>query len=447
MHLSRDRMHPYQASAVEFVKSRLSCALWLEMGLGKSVTALTAAVDLLNDFSVSKVLIIAPLRVARVTWPNEIEAWEHTSNLTYKVLCGASAHRSAAIHGSEDIHIINRELVSWLVKEWGKKWPYDMVIIDEASSFKSSSSQRFKDLKKQLPRISRVVELTGTPAANGLLDLWAQVYLLDKGDRLLRTFSGFRDRFFESDYMGYNWTPRPDSDKEIKGRLRDICLHLSAADYLTLPDRIDNVLRVAMPYVAAKQYEELERDLVLALNEAESVTAVNAAVLTGKLLQCANGALYHDDGNYTELHCEKLDTLESIVEEAAGETLLVAYNFRSDAERIKRRFNYAAHIKDAPDMVQKWNEGKVRMLLAHANSPGLNLQKGGHIIVWFGLPWSLEYYQQFNARLHRQGQVKPVMIHHILTDGTIDSEVHAALQRKDVTQAGILEAMKMKGAT
>ncbi len=442
--MNRELLHDYQNKAVDFIKSTLSCALWVDMGLGKTVTTLTAVADLLDTFEVGRVLVIAPLRVAAHTWPTEIKNWAHTKHLTFDILQGTPVQREWQLKRKSDIHIINHELVPWLVKTLGKDWPYDLVVIDEASSFKSPKAQRFKALKKVLPKINRMVELTGTPASNGLMDVWAQVFLLDKGERLGKTFSGFRDRYFSGDYMGYNWQPREGAERKIYSKLQAICLTLSAEDYLTLPERIDNVIPLTMPPKAQNQYQELEKEFLLQLAQ-DTIEVMNAAALTNKLLQFSNGAVYtNEHGSWETVHDTKLDALEEIVQEAAGQPVLVAYNYKSDLARIRKRFSLAEHIGGSPDTIDRWNAGEVPLLLAHPASAGhgLNLQQGGNVIVWFGLNWSLELYQQFNARLHRQGQTKPVIVHHLAIKESVDETVLAALRGKHVTQKALLDALK-----
>ena len=440
---SREHLHDYQNRAVEFIKDNPFCALWVDMGLGKTVTTLTAIADLIDWFEINRILIIAPLRVAKHTWPFEMDQWEHTRHLSYRVIHGSKPQRVQLSQQKADIHIINREMVTWLVEYYGNNWPYDMVIIDEASSFKSSKTKRFKSLRKVLPLIDRLVELTGTPASNGLLDLWSQIFLLDKGDRLGRTFSGFQQRYFSSDYMGYTWTPLPGTEEEIYKHLSDICLTLSAEDYIQLPQRIDNLITVDVPAKVRSQYRQLEKDFLLEL-ESQDVVVNHAAALTNKLLQFCNGAVYTDDkGHWETVHEAKLDALEEIINEAAGQPVLVAHNFKSDKARILNRFKQAISI-DEPNAIQQWNAGEIPILIAHPASAGhgLNLQSGGSIIVWFGLNWSLELYQQFNARLHRQGQDKPVIVHHIILDTSVDETVMDALVGKNTTQRALLDALK-----
>lgn len=442
---SRDLLHDYQERAVAFIKDGTSCALWVDMGLGKTITVLTALADLFDRFEVVRALVIAPLRVARTTWPTEIAAWPHVSHLSATVIAGSPADRRGLLDSDgAQIHIINRELVPWLVTACGKDWPYDVVVIDEASSFKSSSAKRFKALRRVLPTIDRVIELTGTPASNGLLDVWSQIFLLDRGERLGKTFSGFRNRYFDSDFHGYSWTIKEGAADEIYDRLRDVCLTLSAEDYLRMPDRIDNMVRVAIPPKARSSYEELEREFLTEIDD-QDVAVIHAAALSNKLLQFANGAIYTDDeGAWTAVHDAKLDALESLVGEASGEPLLVAYSYRTDAERIVDRLPQAEMLGRDPETIARWNRGDIPILLAHPASAGhgLNLQHGGRTIVWFGLNWSLELYQQFNGRLHRQGQERPVIVHHIVADDSVDGTVLAALARKDTTQKALLDALK-----
>lgn len=442
--LTRDLLHTYQTAGVDFIKDNKRCALFMEMGLGKTITTLTALVDLFATLEIKNVLIIAPLRVAHTTWPNEIEAWVHTKDLPYTVIKGGPKARERLLN-NPGIHIINRENVRWLVDHYKKKWPYDTVIVDELSSFKSLKAKRFKKLRSVCRKTHRFVGLTGTPAPNGLLDLWPQIYLLDQGQRLMRTMGAYKNEWFIEGYMGYTYTPRKGASDEIHSRLTDICMTVKAKDYLKMPSRIDNKIRVSMPPKALKVYAELENDFITLMDGEEPVTAANAAVLVGKLLQVTSGALYTDDeGNYTNLHDEKLDALAGIIEEAAGEPVLIAYNFKHEKERILKRFKQAVELDKNPKTIDKWNRGEIPVLLVHPASAGhgLNLQKGGHIAVWFGLNWSLELYQQFNARLHRQGQEKPVFIHHIVCDGTVDSTVMEALSGKELTQNALLDALK-----
>lgn len=440
----RHSLHDYQNQAIQFIHDVPKCALWLDMGLGKTVSTLTAVTDLMDQFSISKTLVIAPLRVALKVWPQETVKWGHTAHLSYTIIRGTPADRMGQLMRKTDIHVINRELVPWLVEKLGKKWPYDMVVIDESSSFKSQKSKRFKALRKVAPKIERIVELSGTPTSTGLLDLWAQIYLLDGGERLGRTFTKFRDTYFESDYMGFKFTLRPGAEEKIHARLADICMSMSAHEYIDMPERIDNQLMVDMPPAAVAQYRKLEKEFLLELED-DTIVAPNAAVLTGKLLQCANGALYTgEDGEWAEIHSAKLDALEEIVDSMSGAPLLVAYSYKSDLARIKARFKHAIEIREMDDAIEKWNAGEIQMLLAHPASAGhgLNLQEGGSTIAWFGMNWSLELYQQFNARLHRQGQQDTVFVHHILAEGTVDETVARALEARATSQHDLLEAVR-----
>ncbi|PHS06386.1 MAG: DEAD/DEAH box helicase [Blastopirellula sp.] len=443
---SRDDLHAYQERAVDFIKETPSCALWVDMGLGKTVSTLTAVADLLDSFEVGRVLVIAPLRVAIHTWPEEIQRWQHTQHLSMNRIAGSPKQRLNVLQNDRsDIHIINRELVPWLVEQTGKDWPYDMVVIDEASSFKSSKAKRFKALRKMLPFISRLIELTGTPASNGLLGVWSQIFLLDRGERLGKTFGGYQRRHFVSDFHGYTWTLRKDADDEIYDKLKDVCLTLSAADYLELPERVDTTIAVDIPDAAREQYRQLERDFLLEVGDDEIVEVLHAAALSNKLLQFANGAIYIDEEkNWIEVHDAKLAAMSDLVDETAGQPLLVAYNYKTDLARLLKRFPQAEVIGTNPKTIERWNAGGIPMLLAHPASAGhgLNLQHGGNNVVWFGLNWSLELYLQFNARLDRQGQTKPVVVHHIVSENTIDDTVLAALATKDATQRALLNALK-----
>ncbi|XWN29915.1 MAG: DEAD/DEAH box helicase [Devosia sp.] len=451
---SRSDLHGYQEKAVGFVVDRPSCALWLSMGIGKTVITLTALADLLDSFDTHRVLIVAPLRVARATWPQELRAWTHVQHMRATVLAGRTpkARARLALRDTNDIHVINRELVPWLVdlfRETKTPWPYDTVVLDEASGFKSHRAARFKALRKVRPRIARMIQLTGTPTSGGLLDLWAQAFLLDGGERLGRAYTSFRDRYFVGDYMGYNFEPRANAEEQIHGALRDVVLSLSADDYLDVPPMLFNDVRVELPANARKAYGTLERDFLVTIED-ETVAAVTAGVLAGKLLQCANGAFYTDpDGTWVGVHDAKLAALDEIVEGTCGAPLLVAYQFKSDVARIKTRYPSAELLGKDPRQIERWNRGEIAMLLAHPASAGhgLNLQHGGRHAVWFGLNWSLELYQQFNARLHRQGQAEPVIIHRIVADDTIDDAVIGALSAKGSTQRTLLEALKHEASS
>lgn len=441
--LSRHNLHEYQERGVGFIHDTPKCALWLDMGLGKTTTTLTAVSDLLDGLVVERVLVVAPLRVANSVWSQEAKKWGHLCHLKFSICTGSERQRIAALHTTADIYVINRENIKWLVDFYKRKWPFDMVVIDESSSFKSSKAQRFKALRKVGDMIDRLVELTGTPSSNGLLDLWAQVALLDNGERLGRSMTAYKSRFFESDYMGYKFEPIKGADEVIQNLISDIVMTMRAEDYLQLPDRIDTKVEVSLKHGLQKQYDELERDFLIQIED-EEVTALSAATLAGKLLQFCNGAVYtNEHGNFSTLHSEKLDALQDIRDES-GEPMLVAYNFKSDLARLREKFPDAVVLGKDPEIVERWNTGQIDMLLAHPASAahGLNLQDGGSLIVWFGLNWSLELYQQFNGRLHRQGQTKPVRIIHLVTKGCIDEKVLEAIGNKAKTQDDLLNALK-----
>ncbi|HMU87323.1 MAG TPA: DEAD/DEAH box helicase [Agitococcus sp.] len=442
---SRNDLHPYQHRMIDFIYNTPKCAVWAGLGLGKTVTTLTAITDLLDSFSVSKVLIIAPLRVANSVWHTESKRWTHTKDLTFSIVTGSEKERISALFKSADIYVINRENVQWLVEHYKTKWPYDLVVIDESSSFKSASSQRFKALKKVRTLTDRMVQLTGTPSPNGLIDVWSQMFLLDGGERLGKTMSAYKMRFFEAGYNGYSFKPVKNADKIIHKLIDDIVISLNVDDYLEMPERIDTVMRVNIPPARLAEYKQLERDFIMQINDTE-IVAYNAATLAGKLLQYCNGAMYTDElKNWTEIHTAKLDALDEILEDNQDENLLIAYNYKTDLIRLKARYPDAVVLDNDPDIITRWNNGNIKMLLAHPASAGhgLNLQHGGSIIVWFGLNWSLELYQQFNGRLHRQGQTKPVRIVHIVADGCIDDKVMRAIENKAQTQDELLNALKL----
>ena len=442
--LSRDDLHAYQRKAIEFVLRERRCMLALDMGLGKTASTLTVISDMLDGFTANKVLVVAPLRVANSVWRQEGRLWEHLKHLRISVCTGSDKARRGALALDADVYVINRENVPWLVENYGAKWSFDMVVIDESSSFKNASSKRFKALRKMLPHIDAMVLLTGTPSPNGLLDLWSQMYLIDYGERLGRTLTGYKQRFFEADYFGRKFDLRPGSADKIHGLLSDKIVHMNADDYLDMPARIDLTIGVDLPPEVMSNYLDFERTM-LAEIDGEEVEATTAAVLANKLLQYANGALYTNAaGSWAEAHAVKLDALADIVEDNPGETMLVAYNYKSDLERLIKRFPQARVLDKKQETIDAWNRGEIPMLLAHPASAGhgLNLQNGGALCVWFGLNWSLEYYQQFNARLHRQGQTRPVRIAHIVSNNTIDQRVLGVLQNKNATQKSLLDALK-----
>ena len=443
--LSRENMHAYQERCVAFIKEKRRCGLLLEMGLGKSVSTLTAIIDLIEDFSVRRVLVIAPLRVANSVWAQEVKKWQHLSGLRVSVCTGSEKQRLTALHMDADVFVINRENITWLVDTKRTKWPFDMVVIDESSSFKNATTKRFRSIRKILPDTDYMVLLTGTPSPNSLLDIWSQIYMIDFGMSLGRTITAYKQRFFEQGYMGYTWTPRDGASTTIHSLIESNVIHMSAKDYLDVPDRINLTERIELEPAVMAQYKEFERTFLLELDNGDEVEAISAGVLANKLLQTANGSAYTDkNGAWAVIHNEKLDALADIIEDNPNENILVAYNYRFDLERLQAKFKGAVVLDKKQETIDRWNRGEIKLLLAHPASAGhgINLQSGGSMIVWFGLTWSLEYYQQFNARLHRQGQLKPVRIVHIVCADTIDERVMSVLSTKDATQKNLLAALK-----
>lgn len=444
--------HKYQSIALERIYKTPKIGLMLDMGLGKTVITLTAIEDFIyNRFELGKVLVIAPLRVAEDTWSRESMKWDHLRHLRISKVLGTPQQRRKALAQDADIYIINRENVVWLTNELssvGTAWDFDMVVIDELSSFKSPKAQRFKALKKYISFSKRVIGLTGTPAPNGLIDLWSQIYLLDGGERLGKTVTGFRARYFLPDKRNqttiFSYKPKAESESAIYDKISDICVSMSAEDWLDMPERVDSVQHVQLSGKELSMYEEFEKEQYLEFRQG-AITAATAAALTNKLLQFANGAVYFSDGSYKVTSDKKLDALSEIVDTSQGQPILCFYSYRHDCERILKRFKGAKKLESAED-IAKWNAGEIPLLLAHPAGAGhgLNLQDGGHIIVWFGLTWSLEQYQQANARLHRQGQKHTVVIHHLITDGTMDSKVLDSLQGKKDVQDELLESLKVK---
>jgi SNF2 family DNA or RNA helicase len=442
--LDKSNLHSYQLRAVEHILGKDKCALFLDMGMGKSISTLTAVEELLHDrYDVQKVLVIAPLRVCNSVWEQESKKWEHTSNLTFSNLSGGSANMLVGLQKKVDIYLINRENVKVLVEHLKSKWNFDMVVIDESSSFKSSSSQRFKALKKVLPKIDRLVLLTGTPAPNGYADLYSQFYLLDSGERLGRTLTIFRNKYFDKDYMGWNYILRVDSIKIIQDKIQDLVLSMSAEDYLTLPDFIPTVLSNKLQGELLRTYLKFENDMILSLGKDKNITAMSAATLTNKLLQFSSGNMYDEHKNIHNFHKLKLETLKEIIEENPNENILLAYNYKHELNDILREFPDAVLLSKSGKEVEDWNKGKIKLLVTNPQSAGhgLNLQHGGSIIVWYGFTWSLELYQQFNARLHRQGQTKKVRVMHIAV-GDIEEKLMMTLAKKNITQADLLSSLK-----
>ena len=441
--------HDYQKFAVEHIINNPIAALLLDMGLGKTVITLTAIEELMQDrFEVRKVLVIAPLRVGRDTWPQEIEKWEHLKGLTYSVAIGTEIERKIALVAKADIYIINRENVEWLVKNC--PFDFDMVVIDELSSFKSGATKRFKSLLKVRPTVKRIVGLTGTPSSNGLMDLWAEYRLLDMGKRLGRYIGQYRRDFFTPDKRNqqiiFSYKPVAGAEESIYKLISDITISMKSVDYLKMPECVMNKVEVFMNEEEKGKYETMRKEMVLSLDGTD-IDAVNAAALSNKLLQMANGAVYNEEQKAVSIHDKKLDALEDLIEGANGKPVLIAYWFKHDLERIAKRLT-TKHIPfariDGNESIRKWNDGELPVALIHPASAGhgLNLQAGGSTLIWFGLTWSLELYQQTNARLWRQGQKQTVVIHHIVSKGTIDENVMKALEKKDKTQSALIDAVK-----
>ena len=442
----RYKPHDYQDYATQFILDHPVAAIFLDCGLGKTVITLTAMEELLHDrFAVSRILIIAPLRVARDTWPAEIQKWEHLRQLTFAVAVGTERERIAALAQRAELTIINRENVDWLVSKSGWPFDFDMIVIDELSSFKSYQARRFRALMKARPLAKRVVGLTGTPSANGLMDLWAEFRLLDMGKRLGRFITHYREELFLPDkrnqQMVFSYKPRPGAEDEIYQRIGDITISMRSADYLKLPELVETQSMVKLSAKERKTYDAMRAEMVTTIGDQE-IDAMNAAALSNKLLQMASGAVYDEDGKALHMHDRKLDALEDLVESANGRPVLVAYWYKHDAERIKERMP-VREIRSSRD-IRDWNAGKIPVALIHPAGAGhgLNLQDGGSMLIWFSLTWSLELYQQTNARLYRQGQKHTVTITHIIAEGTIDEQVMQALQKKDKTQAALIEAVK-----
>ena len=444
--------HDYQKYATEFIESHPIAAVILQMGLGKTVCTLTAIEHLMYDtFEVSKVLIVAPLRVAKVTWSDEIDKWDHLSHLTYSVAVGSEKERLSALKKKADLYMINRENLQWLIEKSGLPFDYDMVVLDELSSFKSWQSKRFRAFMKVRPKVQRVVGLTGTPSSNGLMDLFAEFKCLDMGERLGRFITQYRNAFFIPNRMNgqvvYSYKLRPFAEEEIYRRIGDITISMKALDHLKMPELIENRYPVYMDDGEKQQYESMKKDLILPYLENETITAANAAALSGKLCQMANGAVYSDEGSVVHIHDRKLDALEDIIEAAQG-PILLCYWFKHDLERITKKLDelkveYARISSDGS--IRMWNEGKFQVGLIHPASAGhgLNLQAGGNHIVWFGLTWSLELLEQTNARLWRQGQrAETVVVQYLVTAGTIDERILDAISKKEKDQNALIDAVK-----
>lgn len=443
--------HEYQLKAEQWILEHDKCGLFLPMGMGKTSITLTAISDLMYDyFRVRKVLIIAPIRVADTTWPAEINKWDHTKGLTYAKILGDRKQRLAGIAQDVDVYLINRENVQWLVEQCGSRWPYDMVVIDELSSFKNPKAKRFKAIKRVLPRVKYFVGLTGTPAPKGLPDLWPQVYLMDQGARLGKTLTAFRGRYLRpgrsNGHVIYEWLLQDGAKRRIYEAIGDICMSLKAEDWLKLPECRYINHEIILPDKVMQQYRRFKQNKIIELCPDGVITAANAGVVTNKLLQFTAGAVYDENHAEQYLHDEKLNALEDLLEAANGNHVMVFYYFKFDFDRIRQRFpglNIRA-IEDQQD-VKDWNDGKIDILLVHPASVGhgLNLQQGGNIIIWYTLPnWNLELYLQANARLHRQGQKRAVTVYHLIAKGTVDEDMIRSLESKDVSQRALIEALK-----
>lgn len=450
--LREEQLHEYQRHCVKHIIENPYCALLLEMGLGKTVSSLTAIDRLLFDYcDVNKVLIIAPKRVARDTWGDEIQEWAHLKHMRVSVAVGTERQRDRALMADADVYTINRENVAWLIAKYGTLFPFDMVVIDELSSFKSSDAVRFKELKKVRPMLKRVVGLTGTPAPNGYMDLWAQMFLIDRGERLGKFKTHYKDRFFTVDpdtqYSGFpKMIPKPGAAEQIHELISDICISMKAKDYLQLPQTIHRLQKVHLTDTEMKAYENFERSAVMELPTGEELTAVNAGALRTKLVQFANGAVYDEDRSYHTVHEAKLEVVEEIVDTATS-PIIIFYRFKHDLERLQQKLRrYNPRMLDTSQDQRDWNAGKIQVLLAHPASMGhgLNLQRGGNNILWFGDPDSLELYQQANARLDRQGQKRAVVINHLCTAGTIDEAIMQSLVDKTDTQEALMQALKVR---
>ena len=471
--LTESNLHNYQKACVEHIITHPFCGVFLDMGLGKTVSTLTAINYLMNDYcEINSVLVIAPKRVAESVWQEEAEKWAHLRHLRFSKIIGTQKQRIAAIMETKaDVYIISRDNVAWLCALYGgSKLPFDMVVVDELSSFKSYKSVRFKALRGARPYLKRLVGLTGTPAPNGLIDLWPQIYLMDRGDRLEKTISRYREKYFRpgqtNGHVVYSYNLMSDSEQLIHKRIEDICISMKADDYLEMPMRTDNYIKLRMPDDIKKQYDDFEKNKILdLLNTVETVeeededgnvtlvqkpvevNVVNAAALSNKLLQFANGAVYDEDKNVFPIHNIKLDALKEIVENSNGQSILVAWTYQFDKDRILEYLkSYKPRELKTNKDIEDWNAGRIQVMLAHPASAGhgLNLQAGGNIIVWFGQTWSLELYQQFNARLYRQGQQKGVIIHHLIMKGTHDEDVIQALKAKDKKQNALMDSIKAK---
>lgn len=459
--LTESNLHNYQKVCVEHIINNPFCGVFLDMGLGKTISTLTAISYLMNDYcEINSVLVVAPKRVAESVWQEEAEKWEHTKNLRFSRIIGTAKQRMAAVMETKaDVYIISRDNIAWLCALYGGgKLPFDMVVIDELSSFKSYKSERFKALRGARPYLKRLVGLTGTPAPNGLIDLWPQIYLMDRGERLEKTISRYREKYFRpgktNGNVVFSYDLMSDSEFLIHKKIEDICISMKASDYLEMPERTDNYIQLKMPADIKKQYDDFEKNKVLDLikqdeenEEAKEINVVNAAALSNKLLQFANGAVYDEDRNVHAIHDIKLEALKELIEDNDGKPVLIAWTFQFDRDRIMSYLKkYKPRELKTNKDIEDWNSGKIQVMLAHPASAGhgLNLQAGGNIIIWYGQTWSLELYQQFNGRLYRQGQKNNVIIHHLILKGTHDEDVIKALDSKDKKQNALMDSIKAK---
>lgn len=451
--LNKSNLHNYQKATVDFIIEHRFCGVFLDLGLGKTISTLTAIDELMYDYcEISSVLVIAPKRVAETVWAEEAAKWEHTRHLVISKVMGSENKRLDALKRPADIYVVSRDNVAWLCNVFASRLPFDMVVIDELSSFKSHQSQRFKSLRMTRPFMKRVVGLTGTPAPNSLIDLWPQMYLIDRGERLGKTITQYRARYFRpgksNGYVVYSYDILAGASDMIQEKISDICISMKASDYLDMPERTDNFITVAMDDELKKEYDKFKNDNIIKLIDDSGTTeinAVNAASLVNKLLQFANGSVYDEDKNVHKIHTLKLEALKEIIENSNGQPILVAWTYQFDRDAILKAFSaYKPRQLKTADDINDWNAGNIQLMLAHPASAGhgLNLQAGGSIIVWYGLTWSLELYQQFNARLYRQGQTKHVIVNHIVTKGTYDEEVIKAIKRKDKNQNRLLGSIK-----
>lgn len=434
--------HDYQFRAIRHIKGQKGSGLFLDMGLGKTGSTLTATKEILDDFEIVKCLIVAPLRVANTVWHKEALEWEHLQDLDFSIVTGTLTDRLRALKQETRYYVINRENLVWLVDHYKSKWPFDMLVIDESSSFKNPTSKRFRALKKVLKYIKKRVILTGTPSPNGYMDLWSQIFILDDGEALGTSITRYRNTYFDKDFMGFNYTLKEGSEKKIQDKIKHLVISMKSEDYLNLPKFLPTVIDTPLPPKLLKQYKDFEEDMIMQMN-GENITAMSAAALSNKLLQFSSGAVYDEDGNYHVLHDLKFDTLDEIIEENPNDNMLVAYNFKHEKERLMKRYPEAVLMDKEGKAVEDWNKGKIKMLLAHPASAGhgLNLQHGGALMVWLGFNWSLELYQQFNKRLHRQGQKEVVRAMHIAV-GDVEYRLMRALAKKDATQFELMEALK-----